>query len=251
MTVSRKVSFAILNHHNESKVVLDTISMMDRRRVHFIVKVFIVNILQIFFSIFLTVLMEILNPLNNFQQNHIWFVPVLIFISIGVTLVTFITPKVQHIKLLNDFLLFLFTLSFGGLIACLSVYVHGIFLFVSWIMAIILSIIIFTIACQMKQDITPYFLPFLIYGAGIIIAGGIAYIVLYFSEYYTTGQHVLGVCILLVAIPISLIESQMLAGGRRLIFDTNDYILVTMFHWILVSFSYSGLIFQFLEIWFP
>ncbi|CAH8291433.1 unnamed protein product, partial [Heterobilharzia americana] len=192
MTVSRKVSFAILNHHNESKVVLDTISMMDRRRVHFIVKVFIVNILQIFFSIFLTVLMEILNPLNDFQQtifglflfNKIYILHYS-FISIGVTLVTFITPKVQHIKLLNDFLLFLFTLSFGGLIACLSVYVHGIFLFVSWIMAIILSIIIFTIACQMKQDITPYFLPFLIYGASIIIAGGIAYIVLYFLEYYT------------------------------------------------------------------
>ncbi|CAI2729124.1 unnamed protein product [Schistosoma spindalis] len=140
---------------------------------------------------------------------------ILSFISIGATIAIFFIQRFPHLKYLTDFLYVLLTFSFAGVITCLSINVEGMFIFISWILAIILSVLLFIFGINIKRDLVTW---------------------------------AIGPLVLAIVIPASLIEAQIFCGGRAIYYRSEDFIFASMVHLFLLTFSYSGFILLFLNI---
>ncbi|KAH9587091.1 hypothetical protein MS3_00004958 [Schistosoma haematobium] len=105
------------------------------------------------------------------------------------------------------------------------------FIFVSWILAIILSVLLFMIGIDIKRDLVNYFRSFLIYVIIIIL------IILVLLIPWKLGVS-----------QASLIEAQIFCGGRAIYYRAEDFIFASMVHLFLLTFSYSGFILLFLNI---
>uniref|UniRef100_A0A3Q0KJT7 N-methyl-D-aspartate receptor-associated protein, putative n=1 Tax=Schistosoma mansoni TaxID=6183 RepID=A0A3Q0KJT7_SCHMA len=220
--------------------------MIDPKRIRFILKVFLTNILQVFLSIFITAL-----AFTNFKpfvklDKKFWFSCILSVISMGETIAIFFIQRFPHLKYLTDFLYLLFTFSFAGVIAFLSIYVEGMFIFISWILTIILSVLLFLVGINIERDLVSYFRWFMIYIASIILV--ILILLIPWSINVTAVTWAIGPLVLAIIIPASLIEAQILYGGREIYYRREDFIFASMIHLFLLTFSYSGFILMFLNI---
>ncbi|KAH8875940.1 hypothetical protein KSF78_0004806 [Schistosoma japonicum] len=104
------------------------------------------------------------------------------------------------------------------------------FIFLSWIIVIILSIVLFTIGACIKGNLIRYLDIFSIYTAciiGLII--------------------VLAILLVIFGSIASLSEVQIVCGGKEIDYRSVDFISASMFHWFITTSSYSGFIFLFLN----
>ncbi|VDO67593.1 unnamed protein product [Schistosoma margrebowiei] len=136
--------------------------------------------------------------------------------------------------------------SFAGVITCLSIYVEGMFIFISWILAIILSVLLFMVGINIKRDLVRYILLFLVYIVFILII--ITILVILWTLKIPAVTWAIGLLVLAIVIPASLIEAQIFCGGRRIYYRAEDFIFASMVHLFLLTFSYSGFILLFLNI---
>ncbi|RTG80760.1 uncharacterized protein DC041_0002474 [Schistosoma bovis] len=60
--------------------------------------------------------------------------------------------------------------------------------------------------------------------------------------------YAIGLLVLAIVIPASLIEAQIFCGGRAIYYRAEDFIFASMVHLFLLTFSYSGFILLFLNI---
>ncbi|CAH8539557.1 unnamed protein product [Schistosoma haematobium] len=220
--------------------------MVDPVRTRLILKVFLTNILQVFLSMLMTAL-----AFANFkffvmldQKYLLTFI--LSFISIGATIAIFFIQRFTHLKYLTDFLYVLLSFSFAGVITCFSIYAKGMFIFVSWILAIILSVLLFMIGIDIKRDLVNYFRSFLIYVIIIILI--ILVLLIPWKLGVSQVTYAVGLLVLAIVIPASLIEAQIFCGGRAIYYRAEDFIFASMVHLFLLTFSYSGFILLFLNI---
>ncbi|CAH8543135.1 unnamed protein product [Schistosoma rodhaini] len=220
--------------------------MIDPVRIRFILKVFSTNILQIFLSIFMTALVYAIDKVLGFLYDYQWVAPILSVISIGETIAIFSIQRFPHLKYLTDFLYVLFTFSFAGVITCLSTNVQEMFIFISWILAIILSVLLFLVGINIQRDLVSYFKWFIIYIGFIIIIIIILWIL--WSIKVVTVTWAIGPLVLAIIIPASLIEAQILYGGREIYYRREDFIFASLVHLFLLTFSYSGFILTFYNI---
>ncbi|KAK4472027.1 hypothetical protein MN116_005402 [Schistosoma mekongi] len=224
--------------------------MGNSKNDRFIVKVFLINILQIFLSLVMTSLVFAIDLAYGFFFEHSWVAFILSLISMGSTIAIFFIQRFTHLKVFNNLLYTIFAFSFAGMITYLSVSIQGMFVFISWMLVIILTIVLFLIGINIRRDLTGYFNAFLVYTLciiAVIIVLGIVF------NFLKSPSHVLLQVILFVigllaianVIPVSLVEAQILYGGKKLFYRSDDLILASMIHWILTSFLYSGFIFVF------
>ncbi|CAI2729122.1 unnamed protein product [Schistosoma spindalis] len=164
---------------------------------------------------FMTALVFAIDEIFEYLFQHNLVAYVLIFISIGATIAIFFIQRFPHLKYLTDFLYVLLTFSFAGVITCLSINVEGMFIFISWILAIILSVLLFIFGINIKRDLVTW---------------------------------AIGPLVLAIVIPASLIEAQIFCGGRAIYYRSEDFIFASMVHLFLLTFSYSGFILLFLNI---
>ncbi|CAH8539570.1 hypothetical protein MS3_00004959 [Schistosoma haematobium] len=220
--------------YNNQVVICDdsTLSgMVDPVRTRLILKVFLTNILQVFLSMLMTALVFAIDEIFEYLFQHNWVASVLIFISIGATIAIFFIQRFTHLKYLTDFLYVLLSFSFAGVITFLSINVEGMFIFISWILSIILSVLLFMVGINIKRDLVRYFWLFLIYVIIVIIV--------------IFGLVIPWIYSITVA---SLIEAQIFCGGRAIYYRAEDFIFASMVHLFLLTFSYSGFILLFLNI---
>ncbi|CAH8532711.1 unnamed protein product [Schistosoma bovis] len=220
--------------------------MVDPVRTRLILKVFLTNILQVFLSMLMTAL-----AFANFKffvmlDQKFWLTFILSFISIGATIAIFFIQRFTHLNYLTDFLYVLLSFSFAGVITCLSIYVEGMFIFISWILAIILSVLLFMIGINIKRDLVSYFRSFLIYVIIIILI--ILVLLIPWKLKVSQVTYAIGLLVLAIVIPASLIEAQIFCGGRAIYYRAEDFIFASMVHLFLLTFSYSGFILLFLNI---
>ncbi|CAH8538376.1 unnamed protein product [Schistosoma margrebowiei] len=235
--------------YNNQVVICDdsTLSgMVDPVRTRLILKVFLTNILQVFLSILMTAL-----AFANFKffvmlDQTYWLTFILSSISIVATITIFFIQRFPHLKYLTDFLYVLLSFSFAGVITCLSIYVEGMFIFISWILAIILSVLLFMVGINIKRDLVSYFRSFLIYVIIIILI--IIALLIPWKLGVSQVTWAIGPLVLAIVIPASLIEAQIFCGGRRIYYRAEDFIFASMVHLFLLTFSYSGFILLFLNI---
>nr|CAH8847948.1 unnamed protein product [Trichobilharzia regenti] len=224
-------------------------SALNRRRNRFIAKVFVIVITQIFFTIFTIAIVESIDAVITYLYKNFWVSIIFSTVSVGITLIVFLVRDLQHKAPYNYLLLIVFTISFDGVITCLSIFEYGMFIFISWIIAISLSFVSYLFALKIKVDLTTKFNLFSIYSGCVIIVGFIVCGILYGVKISQVADHLVGIFILASVIPLSVIEGQMLIGGKRISYSNDDYILATMFHWILITLFYAGFMFQFLDVW--
>ncbi|CAI2729119.1 unnamed protein product [Schistosoma spindalis] len=143
--------------------------MIDPVRIRLILKVFLTNILQVFLSMFMTAIVWAIDDIVIILNEHDWILYILSFISIGATITIILIQRFPHLKYFTDFLYVLFTFSFAGVITYLSIYVKGMFIFISWILAIILSVLLFIVGINIKRDLVSYFWSFLFYAIIVIL----------------------------------------------------------------------------------
>uniref|UniRef100_A0A5K4F9L1 Protein lifeguard 4 n=1 Tax=Schistosoma mansoni TaxID=6183 RepID=A0A5K4F9L1_SCHMA len=222
--------------------------MIDPKRIRFILKVFLTNILQIFLSIFMTALVYATDQVISLDK-HYWIAIILSVISMGETIAIFFIQRFPHLTYLTDFLYLLFTYSFAGVITFLSINVEGMFIFISWILTIILSVLLFLVGINIERDLVSYFRWFMIYIASIILV--ILILLIPWSINVTAVTWAIGPLVLAIIIPASLIEAQILYGGREMYYRREDFIFASLVHLFLLTFSYSGFIVMFLKIKLP
>ncbi|KAH9587094.1 hypothetical protein MS3_00004959 [Schistosoma haematobium] len=235
--------------YNNQVVICDdsTLSgMVDPVRTRLILKVFLTNILQVFLSMLMTALVFAIDEIFEYLFQHNWVASVLIFISIGATIAIFFIQRFTHLKYLTDFLYVLLSFSFAGVITFLSINVEGMFIFISWILSIILSVLLFMVGINIKRDLVRYFWLFLIYVIIVIIV--IFGLVIPWIYSITVVTYAVGLLVLAIVIPASLIEAQIFCGGRAIYYRAEDFIFASMVHLFLLTFSYSGFILLFLNI---
>ncbi|CAH8522729.1 unnamed protein product [Schistosoma intercalatum] len=235
--------------YNNQVVICDdsTLSgMVDPVRTRLILKVFLTNILQVFLSMLMTALVFAIDEIFGYLFQHNWIGFVLIFISIGATIAIFFIQRLTHLKYLTDFLYVLLSFSFAGVITYLSIHAQGMFIFISWILAIILSVLLFMIGINIKRDLVSYFWSFLIYVIIVILI--IFVLVIPWIYGITVVTWAIGLLVLAIIIPASLIEAQIFCGGRAMYYRSEDFIFASMVHLFLLTFSYSGFILLFLNI---
>ncbi|CAH8530596.1 unnamed protein product [Schistosoma guineensis] len=235
--------------YNNQVVICDdsTLSgMVDPVRTRLILKVFLTNILQVFLSMLMTALVFAISKFTKFLDQHYWVGIILSFISIGATIAIFFIQRFTHLKYLTDFLYVLLTFSFAGVITCLSINVEGMFIFISWILAIILSVLLFMIGINIKRDLVSYFWSFLFYVIIVILIIFVLLIPWIYDIRVVTWA--IGLLVLAIVIPASLIEAQIFCGGRAIYYRAEDFIFASMVHLFLLTFSYSGFILLFLNI---
>ncbi|CAH8530611.1 unnamed protein product [Schistosoma guineensis] len=220
--------------------------MVDPVRTRLILKVFLTNILQVFLSMLMTALVFAISKFTKFLDQHYWVGIILSFISIGATIAIFFIQRFTHLKYLTDFLYVLLTFSFAGVITCLSINVEGMFIFISWILAIILSVLLFMIGINIKRDLVSYFWSFLFYVIIVILIIFVLLIPWIYDIRVVTWA--IGLLVLAIVIPASLIEAQIFCGGRAIYYRAEDFIFASMVHLFLLTFSYSGFILLFLNI---
>ncbi|CAH8532743.1 unnamed protein product [Schistosoma bovis] len=136
--------------------------------------------------------------------------------------------------------------SFAGVITYLSIHTQGMFIFISWILAIILSVLLFMIGINIKRDLVSYFWSFLFYVIIVILI--IFVLVIPWIYGITMVTYAIGLLVLAIVIPASLIEAQIFCGGRAIYYRAEDFIFASMVHLFLLTFSYSGFILLFLNI---
>uniref|UniRef100_A0A094ZIU4 Uncharacterized protein n=1 Tax=Schistosoma haematobium TaxID=6185 RepID=A0A094ZIU4_SCHHA len=66
--------------------------------------------------------------------------------------------------------------------------------------------------------------------------------------YVLLVTYAVGLLVLAIVIPASLIEAQIFCGGRAIYYRAEDFIFASMVHLFLLTFSYSGFILLFLNI---
>ncbi|KAH8875936.1 hypothetical protein KSF78_0004804 [Schistosoma japonicum] len=160
--------------------------------------------------------------------------------------------KVFVINILQIFLSILMTALvfaiFAGVITFLSVSVEGMFVFISWMLVIILSIVLFLIGINIHRDLTLYFNAFLIYTLCIIAVIAVIAIIAVLGSVFnflrsTVTLFVIGLLAIAIVIPVSSLEAQILYGGKHIYYRPTDLILASMVHWFLTTFLYSAFIF--------
>ncbi|CAH8452016.1 unnamed protein product [Schistosoma turkestanicum] len=215
-------------------------------RSRFIVKVFLTNVLQIYLSMLMTALVFVKSKFIIALDKHSWVGFILSLISIGATIAIFIIQRFPHLKFLTDLFYTLFTFSFAGVVTFLSINVEEIFIFISWMMAIILSVILFLVGIKIKHSLVTYLNSFLIYAACVmLIIFGLALA----SSFKVHGvEWAIGPLVLAIVIPASLIEAQLLCGGREIYYRFEDYILASMVHLFLITLSFGGFIYLFINV---
>ncbi|RTG81624.1 uncharacterized protein DC041_0000181 [Schistosoma bovis] len=114
------------------------------------------------------------------------------------------------------------------------------FIFISWILAIILSVLLFMIGINIKRDLVRYFWLFLTYIVFILII--IMILVILWALKINAVTWAIGLLVLAIVIPASLIEAQIFCGGRAIYYRAEDFIFASMVHLFLLTFSYSGFI---------
>ncbi|CAH8530627.1 unnamed protein product [Schistosoma guineensis] len=194
----------------------------------------------------MTALVFAISKFTKFLDQHYWVGIILSFISIGATIAIFFIQRFTHLKYLTDFLYVLLTFSFAGVITCLSINVEGMFIFISWILAIILSVLLFMIGINIKRDLVSYFWSFLFYVIIVILIIFVLLIPWIYDIRVVTWA--IGLLVLAIVIPASLIEAQIFCGGRAIYYRAEDFIFASMVHLFLLTFSYSGFILLFLNI---
>ncbi|CAH8538408.1 unnamed protein product [Schistosoma margrebowiei] len=190
--------------YNNQVVICDdsTLSgMVDPVRTRLILKVFLTNILQVFLSILMTALAFAIDEIFGYLFHHNWVTYVLSSISIGATIAIFFIQRFPHLKYLTDFLYVLLTFSFAGVITCLSIHAQRMFIFISWILAIILSVLFFMIGINIKRDLISYFRSFLIYVIIVILI--ISGLVVTWIVGITVVTWAIGPLVLAIVIPVS------------------------------------------------
>nr|CAH8847951.1 unnamed protein product [Trichobilharzia regenti] len=224
-------------------------SALNRRRNRFIAKVFVTVMTQIFFTIFTIAIVESISSVLTYFYQNIWMSFFFSAVSIGITLTVFLVRDLQHKEPYNYLLLIGFTISFDGVITCLSIFTHGMFIFISWIIAISLSFVSYLFGLQIEEDLTKRLNLFVIYCGCVIIVGFIVCGILYGLQLDWVVQHIITLFVQAIIVPLSVIEYQMLIGNRHISYSMNDYILASIFHWILITLCYAGFMFQFVDVW--
>ncbi|CAI2722358.1 unnamed protein product [Schistosoma spindalis] len=195
---------------------------------------------------FMTALVLAISKFTKYLDQYYWIAIILSFISIGATIAIFFIQRFPHLKYLTDFLYVLFTFNFAGVITCLSINVEGMFIFISWILAIILSVLLFIVGINIKRDLVSYFSSFMFYVIIVILI--IIVLVIPWIYQVTAVTWAIGPLVLAIVIPASLIEAQIFCGGRAIYYRSEDFIFASMVHLFLLTFSYSGFILMFLNI---
>ncbi|CAH8539604.1 hypothetical protein MS3_00004960 [Schistosoma haematobium] len=229
--------------YNNQVVICDdsTLSgMVDPVRTRLILKVFLTNILQVFLSMLMTALVFAIDDSIKYLNQCDWILYILSFISIGATIAIFFIQRFTHLNYLTDFLYVLLSFSFAGVITCFSIYAKGMFIFISWILSIILSVLLFMIGINIKRDLVRYFWLFLTYIVFILII--IMILVILWALKINAVTWAIGLLVLAIVIPASLIEAQIFCGGRAIYYRAEDFIFASMVHLFLLTFSYSGFI---------
>ncbi|CAH8573138.1 unnamed protein product [Schistosoma rodhaini] len=237
------------NKNNDQAVICEDSKlsgMVDPVRIRFILKVFLTNILQIFLSIFMTALVYATTKVVLSLDKYYWIAAIFSVISIGETIAIFSIQRFPHLKYLTDFLYVLFTFSFAGVITCLSTNVQEMFIFISWILAIILSVLLFLVGINIQRDLVSYLKWFMIYINFIILI--IVILSILWSFKFKEVTWAIGPLVLAIIIPASLIEAQILYGGREIYYRREDFIFASLVHLFLLTFSYSGFILMFYNI---
>nr|AAW24819.1 SJCHGC05100 protein [Schistosoma japonicum] len=208
----------------------------------FVVKVFVINILQIFLSILMTALVFAIETVYRFFLKYPWVAFILSLFSMVTTVAIFLIQRFTRLIALTNLSYTIFIFSFAGVITFLSVSVQGMFVFIGWMLVIILSIVLFLIGINIQRDLTRYINAFLIYTICIIDVIAVLGLVFYFLH-PPVILFVIGLLAIAIVIPVSSLEAQILYGGKMIFYRPTDLILASMVHWFLTPFLYSGFIF--------
>ncbi|CAH8533559.1 unnamed protein product [Heterobilharzia americana] len=217
-------------------------------RIRFIVKVFLMCIIQIFLTIFLQALVQSITALYHFFLFNDWIDYIFGSVSLALTVALIMIRNLRYLQPYNYLILMMITLNISGVIICMSVSVRQMWVFVSWMAAIITSIFTFLIGVKLRPDVTKIYKLLLIYISIVTSVAGIEVLILYILGHLQAAQNIIGISTQFVVFALRLFGSQMLQGTRHFTFEIQEYILAILFHWMLTCFSYAGFLMNFATI---
>ncbi|CAH8511202.1 unnamed protein product [Heterobilharzia americana] len=192
-------------------------------RIRFIVKVFLMCIIQIFLTIFLQALVQSIEAVREFFSHDSWINYVFSSVSLALTLALIMIRNLRYLQPYNYLILMMITLNMSGVIICMSVAVKQMWVFVSWMAAIIISIFTFLIGVKLRPDITKIYKLLLIYISIVTSVAGIEFLILHILKHRQAAANIIGISTQFVVFALRLFGSQMLQGSRHFTFEIQEY----------------------------